>query len=81
MNRCVPDAELMSTSLGLAQELAQGPMALGLIRKLVQDSLDASWSEQLHAERMTQKTAGKSADFMEGVAAFLQKRPAKFSGK
>lgn len=81
VNRCVPDAELLSTALSLAQELAQGPLALGLIRKLVQDSLDASWSEQLHTERMAQKTAGKTADFAEGVAAFLQKRPAKFSGK
>lgn len=81
VNRCVPDAELMPTAMGLAQELATGPMALGLIRKLVQESLDASWSEQLHAERMGQRAAGKSADFAEGVSAFLHKRAAKFTGQ
>lgn len=81
INRCVPDAELIPTAMGLARSLAEGPAALSLIRKLVQDSLDAGWSEQLHTERMAQKTAGKTADFAEGVTAFLQKRPAKFSGK
>jgi 2-(1,2-epoxy-1,2-dihydrophenyl)acetyl-CoA isomerase len=60
--------------------LAEGPAALSLIRKLVQDSLDAGWAEQLEAERMGQRAAGKTRDFAEGVTAFLQKRPAKFSG-
>ena len=55
--------------------------ALGSIRKLVWDSLDAEWSDQLHAERMAQKTAGRTEDSREGVLAFLQKRPAAFTGK
>jgi 2-(1,2-epoxy-1,2-dihydrophenyl)acetyl-CoA isomerase len=81
VNRCVPDAELMPTALGLARELANGPKSLGLIRRAVWDSLDAEWLEQLHAERMAQRIAGKSEDFGEGVAAFLQKRPAAFKGR
>ena len=32
-------------------------------------------------ERADQKTAGQSADFKEGVAAFLEKRPARYEGK
>ena len=81
INRCVPDGDLMSTAMGLAHELANGPKSLGLIRQTVWASLDAAWLEQLHEERMAQRIAGKTADFGEGVAAFLQKRPAAFKGQ
>ncbi len=81
INRCVPDAELMSTAMTIAKELATGPASLGAIRRIIWESLDAAWTEQLHAERMAQKIAGKSDDFVEGVSAFLQKRPAAFQGR
>jgi 2-(1,2-epoxy-1,2-dihydrophenyl)acetyl-CoA isomerase len=81
INRVVPDAELMPAALSLAKELANGPKSLGLIRKTMWASLDAEWLEQLHAERMAQRVAGKTEDFSEGVAAFLQKRPAAFHGR
>jgi len=80
INRCVPDAELMPTATAIARELAAGPKALALIRKLAWDSLDTDWTAQLHAERVMQRHAGRSADFVEGVTAFLEKRPAKFKG-
>jgi 2-(1,2-epoxy-1,2-dihydrophenyl)acetyl-CoA isomerase len=81
INRCVPDAELMPTALALATELANGPRSLAMIRKLVWDSLDTHWREQLDAEADTQSQAGKTDDFREGVTAFLQKRPAAFTGR
>ena len=81
INRCVPEAELMATAGKIAGELAAGPQALGAIRKLVWESLDSSWPEQLNAERHAQKGAGKTDDFIEGVSAFLQKRPAAFKGR
>jgi 2-(1,2-epoxy-1,2-dihydrophenyl)acetyl-CoA isomerase len=81
INRCVPDAELMPTAIAIAKELANGPASLGLIRKTIWASLDAEWTEQLHAERMAQRIAGKTEDFGEGVTAFLQKRPAAFQGR
>ncbi len=81
VNRCVPDAELMSTAMTLAKELANGPMALGMIRQMIWTSLDQSWLEQLQAERVQQRRAGKSDDFREGVTAFLQKRIAAFTGR
>ena len=81
INRCVPDADLMSTALTIAKELAAGPSALGMIRRMIWDSLDNSWTEQLQQERLNQRIAGKTDDFVEGVTAFLQKRPAKFSGR
>lgn len=81
INRCVPDAELMSVAHGLAAELAGGPRSIGLIRRIAWESLDNSWHEQLRAELVTQREAGRSRDFAEGVSAFLQKRPAKFTGE
>ena len=81
INRVVPDADLMAEASRLAQELANGPKSLGLIRKLMWQSLDAEWSTQLDNERRTQSVAGKTDDFHEGVQAFLQKRPAQFVGR
>ena len=81
INRCVPDAELMATASAIARDLADGPAALSIIRKLVWDSLDSKWADQIHAERHGQKAAGKTDDFIEGVSAFLQKRPAAFKGR
>lgn len=80
-NRVVPDDQLMPAALELARNLATGPWALGAIRKLIWESLDAEWAEQLHAERMAQKHAGRSEDSREGVLAFLQKRVAAFTGR
>jgi len=81
INRVVPDAELMSTAMGLAQALANGPASLGLIRQTLSASLDSDWGDQLNRERLAQKVAGKTDDFREGVAAFLAKRPAEFKGR
>jgi len=81
VNRVVPDEELMSTAHVIARSLAEGPWALGSIRKLIWESLDNQWLQQLHAERVAQRTAGRTSDFREGVMAFLQKRVAVFSRK
>ena len=81
INRCVPDADLMKTTLELAGVLASGPGSLGLTRNLVWDSLDAAWHDQVEAEAYAQGDAGRSEDAREGIMAFLQKRPAVFKGR
>ncbi len=81
INRVVPDAELMPTAMALAGELARGPASLGLIRQTIWDSLDTDWADQLSLEAKRQSIAGRTEDFREGVAAFLQKRPAEFKGR
>ncbi len=81
VNRVVPDAELMSSAMALAQALATGPASLGLSRQILWASMDSDWAAQLHRERLAQRTAGKTEDFVEGVGAFLAKRPAQFTGR
>jgi 2-(1,2-epoxy-1,2-dihydrophenyl)acetyl-CoA isomerase len=81
VNRVHDDAVLWDETLKLAHELSNGPtIALALIRKLYWDSPENSYEEQLNLEFESQRIAGSSADFKEGVGAFLEKRPAKFKG-
>jgi 2-(1,2-epoxy-1,2-dihydrophenyl)acetyl-CoA isomerase len=80
INRCVPDADLMSTAHAFAVQLAEGPKALSMIRKIGWAALDSDWREQLQLERETQRDAGRTQDFAEGVSAFLTKRKADFKG-
>jgi len=82
VNRVYDDAALMEETMKLAHELANGPtIALSLIRKLYWDSPENSFEDQLNLEAGSQRLAGRAEDFKEGVTAFLEKRPAKFTGK
>lgn len=82
VNRVHDDPVLMEEAMKLARELASGPtVALSLIRKLYWDSGENSFEDQLNLESQSQRIAGSSEDFREGVTAFLEKRPAKFAGK
>lgn len=82
VSEVVDDAELMPRATEVARKLAAGPTkALTLIRAGIRDCMDKTLTEGLMVERRNQMLAGRSADFSEGVMAFLQKRPAKFTGK
>ena len=81
VNRVVPDADLLDEAVKLAEELADGPASLSMIRKLVWQALESSHDEALDAERWAQKDAGNTEDNAEGVAAFRDKRPAAFKGR
>jgi len=67
----------------LAHELADGPtVALSLIRRFVLGKPRQTRSRiSSILEQQMQRRAGAAEDFKEGVAAFLEKRPAKFKGK
>jgi 2-(1,2-epoxy-1,2-dihydrophenyl)acetyl-CoA isomerase len=82
ISRVVEDEELEAESVALATRLAQGPtVALGLIRRLAREAAHLPLSEALAAERAAQREAGRTEDFQGAVAAFLQKRQARFEGK
>jgi len=82
VNRLYDDPEqLMAGAMDLARQLARGPRALGLIRRLYWNTWNASFEEQLELEAQLQNQAGATEDFREGVSAFLEKREAKFTGR
>lgn len=54
--------------------------AVGLTKRLFEHAFDASLEEQLALEAELQQAATETADFAEGVAAFLEKRPPRFTG-
>jgi 2-(1,2-epoxy-1,2-dihydrophenyl)acetyl-CoA isomerase len=81
INSVVPDDELMMRALALADRLAQSPTtALGRIKDLLEASATNDYGRQLELERKAQLESGKTSDFREGVAAFIEKRPPKFTG-
>ncbi|MEZ5954416.1 MAG: enoyl-CoA hydratase/isomerase [Hyphomonas sp.] len=81
VNAVVADDQLMATAMEWAEKLASGPtIALAGTRGLIWDACESDFGEALHAERIAQRKAGRTKDFAEGVSAFLQKRPAEFSG-
>jgi 2-(1,2-epoxy-1,2-dihydrophenyl)acetyl-CoA isomerase len=83
VNRVVPDSELLAAAQEVAGRLARGPRSVGLIKRLLSYTFDADHDleRQLAHEGETQAEAAATADFLEGVAAFLEKRPARFSGR
>jgi 2-(1,2-epoxy-1,2-dihydrophenyl)acetyl-CoA isomerase len=82
INRVVLHEELQDAALAVASELAAGPaMALAMIRKMCWDSLETGFEGQLAADTQMQRVAGRTADHREGFAAFIDKRPARFTGR
>lgn len=82
INSVVPDEELTTQALAMAERLAQAPTAaIGRIKELLELSATTDYGGQLELERKAQIQSGQTKDFREGVAAFLQKRPPKFVGE
>jgi len=82
INKVVPVILLLDQAKELAHRLATGPtQAYGRTKRLFRASLDNDLAAQLAAERTAFVAGAATADFHEGVAAFLQKRPAKFTGQ
>lgn len=81
VNDVVPADQLMPTAMEVATKLANGPtLTLGQIRKLIWDAAESDLAGALHNERISQRIAGRTKDFKEGVSAFLEKRKATFTG-
>ena len=79
--RAVDDAELMKEAEALVARFAAAPTAgLAEIKAIIRSSWSRDFAGQLQAEVDAQRRLGYSADYAEGVAAFLEKRPAQFKG-
>lgn len=80
--RCVPADELAGDAQTLAARLATGPTrSLGLSKRLINESLETDLSRLLDLEGHFQALATTSRDLEEGMAAFKEKREARFSGE
>jgi 2-(1,2-epoxy-1,2-dihydrophenyl)acetyl-CoA isomerase len=80
--RAVDDEDLMGEARIIAERLAAGAThALGLVKRALAASPANSLDAQLDLERDLQREAGASDEYVEGVRAFLDKRPANFHGK
>lgn len=78
----VDSEDLVSESDKLASYLATQPTeALANIKSLIQTSFDYDLNQQLEREKQAMQHLGKSHDYREGVAAFMEKREPKFQGR
>jgi 2-(1,2-epoxy-1,2-dihydrophenyl)acetyl-CoA isomerase len=80
--RAIDDQDLMGEAHTIAERLAAGPThALGLMKRALAASPTNTLDAQLDLERDLQREAGRSDDYLEGVRAFLDKRPVNFQRK
>ncbi|MBI3507250.1 MAG: enoyl-CoA hydratase/isomerase family protein [Proteobacteria bacterium] len=78
----VPDADVGARAVALAAKIAEKPvLAIRLAKELVLAARDVPLEQGLQFERKAFATLVASEDFKEGVAAFIEKRPAKFKGR
>jgi 2-(1,2-epoxy-1,2-dihydrophenyl)acetyl-CoA isomerase len=82
VNRVVPAEQLENETLKLAERLAQGPtVAYGLAKTGLYQGLGMSLEDVLNMEARNQAIAARTPDRAEGVAAFREKRPPRFTGR
>jgi 2-(1,2-epoxy-1,2-dihydrophenyl)acetyl-CoA isomerase len=74
--------DCVDAAMKVAQRLAVLPTkALVATRQLLRAAASRDLDAQLDAERDTQSALGRTHDYIEGVTAFLAKRPANFKGE
>lgn len=80
--KCVDDDALAGEARALAARLAAMPTrGLTLIKRALAASSTNTFDAQLDLERDLQRLAGRTADYQEGVRAFMDKRPPVFQGR
>ena len=77
-----PDENFVESAMEVLTQISNLPTkAISLTKKAFNESYDNTLSQQLDLEGILQQTAAESADFMEGVSAFLEKRIPEYTGK
>jgi enoyl-CoA hydratase/carnithine racemase len=82
VNHVVPVEDLMSFSLSMAHEIAgNAPLATRAIKRMVRAGHTESFEQNVHHVYLQLLTLFRTHDFREGIASFLEKRPAHFQGR
>ncbi len=82
INRVFPDERLQEETAALAQRLASGPTrSYAGAKRQLNSWLYARMAEQLELEAQIQREMAGGEDFIEGVTAFVEKRPPRFHGR
>ena len=82
VNHVVPRPELMPRAVELAREIMRnGPFAVRQAKWAIDHGVDASFEDGLEREHEAYMRAIASQDRQEGIAAFNEKRPPRFSGR
>ncbi len=76
-----PAEDLAGAARAIAEKIAHGPRSIGLIKRAVNRAVMHDLAAQLDYEAYLQEIAGRSADYDEGVRAFIEKRSPVFTGK
>lgn len=82
VNRLAEPEQLAAATREWAEKLAKGPTkGMGLTKRAINASLSNDLAAQLEYEAHLQGIAGRTKDYNEGVTAFIEKRPAEFTGE
>ena len=80
--KCVDEDSLDAEVDGLAAKLASlPPLGLAAIKQIIRTTGERTLDQELDLQRDEMRRLGFTEDYREGVAAFLEKRPANFTGR